>query len=61
VGRAELSKRQDWTCEASFHIYPLFEALMCYTIKTLLLEPSKHPTRFHFGSNGNGYLISEPE
>ena len=40
VGRAELFKRQDWTCEASFHIYPLFEALMCYTIEKLLLEPN---------------------
>jgi hypothetical protein len=40
VGRAELSKRQDWTLEASFQIYPLFEALLCYTIETLVLDPN---------------------
>ncbi len=40
VGRAELSKRQDWTLEASFQIYPLFEAVLCYTIETLVLEPN---------------------
>ena len=40
VGRAELSKRQDWTLEASFEIYPLFEAVLCYTIETLVLEPN---------------------
>jgi hypothetical protein len=35
-----LSKRQDWTLEASFQIYPLFEAVLCYTIETLVLEPN---------------------
>jgi hypothetical protein len=30
VGRAELSKRQDWSCEASFAVYPLFEPILRY-------------------------------
>ena len=32
--------RQDWTCEAGFQIYPLFPAILQYTIETLILDPN---------------------
>ncbi len=32
------SNRQDWACEASFAIYPLYEAILQYTIETLILD-----------------------
>ena len=38
VNRAETSKRQDWSVEASYDIYPLLEPLMAYTVGTLLQE-----------------------
>ena len=33
-------KRRDWTCEAGFQIYPLFPAILQYTIETLILDPN---------------------
>jgi hypothetical protein len=37
VDRAEHSKRQDWTLEASYDIFfPLMEPLIAYTVRTLL-------------------------
>lgn len=36
VDRAEHSKRQDWSLEASYDIFPLLEPLLAYTVKTLL-------------------------
>ena len=30
--------RQDWVCEASDAIYPLFDAILQYTIETLVLD-----------------------
>ena len=38
VDRAETSKRQDWSLEASYDIFPLLEPLMSYTVGTLLDE-----------------------
>ena len=39
VDRAEHSKRQDWSLEASYDIFPLIEPLLDYTVRTLL-DPS---------------------
>ena len=36
MDRAEHSKRQDWSLEAAFDIYPLIEPLLDYTVRTLL-------------------------
>ena len=36
VDRAEHSKRQDWSLEASYDIFPLIEPLLDYTVRTLL-------------------------
>ncbi len=36
VDRAEHSKRQDWSLEASYDIFPLMEPLIAYTVRTLL-------------------------
>jgi hypothetical protein len=36
VDRAEHSKRQDWSLEASYDIFPLLEPLLSYSVKTLL-------------------------
>ena len=36
VDRAEHSKRQDWSLEAAYDIFPLLDALLSYTVKTLL-------------------------
>ena len=30
--------RQDWTAETSFAIYPMFAAILQYTVETLLLD-----------------------
>ena len=38
MDRAEHSKRQDWSLEAAYDIYPLLEPLLNYTVRTLLLE-----------------------
>ena len=38
VNRAETSKRQDWSLEASYDIFPLLEPLISYTVSTLLQE-----------------------
>jgi len=38
VNRAETSKRQDWSLEASYDIYPLMKPLLAYTVGTLLHE-----------------------
>lgn len=38
IGRAEQAKRQDWSLEASYEIYPLLDALMSYTVSKLLDE-----------------------
>ena len=38
IGRAEQAKRQDWSLEASYEIYPLLEPLMSYTVSKLLDE-----------------------
>jgi hypothetical protein len=38
VQRAETAKRQDWSLEASYNIFPLLEPLMAYTVSTLLRE-----------------------
>jgi hypothetical protein len=38
VNRAENSKRQDWSVEALYDIFPLLEPLMSYTVGTLLDE-----------------------
>ncbi len=34
VGRAENSKRQDWSCEASWNLYNLMGHILEYTIET---------------------------
>ncbi len=36
INRAETSKRQDWSLEAAYDIFPLLEPLMAYTVGTLL-------------------------
>jgi hypothetical protein len=36
VDWAEHSKRQDWSLEAAYDIFPLLDALLSYTVKTLL-------------------------
>jgi hypothetical protein len=38
VNRAETSKRQDWSLEASYDIYPLMEPLIAHTVGTLFDE-----------------------
>jgi hypothetical protein len=35
-----LTSRQDWACEASFQIYPLYAAILLYCIDTLILDPN---------------------
>ena len=35
VERAENSKRQDWSCEASWNLYNLLGPILLYTIETL--------------------------
>ena len=36
VDRAEHSKRQDWSLEAAYDIFPLIDPILSYTVKTLL-------------------------
>jgi hypothetical protein len=36
VDRAEHSKRQDWSLEAAYDIFPLIEPLLDYTVRSLL-------------------------
>lgn len=36
MDRAEHSKRQDWSLEAAYDIFPLLDPLLSYTVKTLL-------------------------
>ena len=36
IGRAEQAKRQDWSLEASYNIFPLLEPIMAYTVSKLL-------------------------
>ena len=36
MDRAEHSKRQDWSLEAAYDIFPLLDPLLAYTVKTLL-------------------------
>ena len=38
VDRAEHSKRQDWSLEAAYDIFPLLEPLLDYTVQKLLDE-----------------------
>jgi hypothetical protein len=38
VGWAEQAKRQDWSLEASYNIFPLLEPIMAYTVSKLLDE-----------------------
>ena len=38
VGRADFSKRQDWSLECAYNIYPLVDALLAYTVRTLVKE-----------------------
>ena len=38
VQRAETAKRQDWSLEASYDIYPLIQPLLAYTVASLLRE-----------------------
>jgi hypothetical protein len=39
VGRADLSKRQDWSLECAFDIFPLLiDALITYTVRSLVRE-----------------------
>jgi hypothetical protein len=38
VQRAETAKRQDWSLEASYDIFPLLEPLLDYTVHSLLSE-----------------------
>ena len=38
VGRADFAKRQDWSLECAFDVFPLVDALMSYTITTLVGE-----------------------
>ncbi len=33
-----LTHRQDWSCEACFGIYPLYQAILLYLIDLLLLD-----------------------
>ncbi len=40
VGRAENSKRQDWSCEASWNLFNLMVPTLQYTIETLQLGPN---------------------
>ncbi len=40
VRRAENSKRQDWSCEASWNLFNLMEPILKYTIGTLQLGPN---------------------
>ena len=40
VGRAELSKRQDWSLEAAESLYQLVLPLLMYLVKTLRLDPN---------------------
>jgi hypothetical protein len=40
VGPAENSKRQDWSCEASWNLFNLVGPIMQYTVETLQLGPS---------------------
>ena len=40
VGRAENSKRQDWSCEASWHLFNLVGPILQYTIESLQLGPN---------------------
>ncbi len=38
VGRTDFSKRQDWSLECAFDIFPLVDALLSYTIRRLVGE-----------------------
>jgi hypothetical protein len=38
VGRADFAKRQDWSLECAFDVFPLLDALISYTIRTLAGE-----------------------
>jgi hypothetical protein len=40
IGRAELSKRQDWSPEASSKLFPFVPALIKFTSSTLVLPPN---------------------
>jgi hypothetical protein len=40
VGRAELSKRQDWSLEAAESLYQLVLPLLMHLVKTLRLDPN---------------------
>jgi hypothetical protein len=40
IGRAKNSKRQDWSCEASWNLFNLVGPIMQYTIETLQLGPN---------------------
>jgi hypothetical protein len=42
VDRAEHSKRQDWSLEASYNIFPLMEPLIDYTVRTDTLGQTKY-------------------
>ncbi len=38
VGRADFSKRQDWSLECAYNLFPLIEPLIAYTVRTLVRE-----------------------
>jgi hypothetical protein len=40
ITRAEVSKRQDWSLEASEAMFPLVEPILKYLVKTLCLDPN---------------------
>jgi hypothetical protein len=51
VGRAENSKRQDWSCEASWNLYNLVGPILQYTIETLQLGPNIASPRLGVNQN----------
>jgi hypothetical protein len=38
VGRSDFSKRQDWSLECAYNIFPLVDALLAYTVRKLVKE-----------------------
>ena len=40
ISRVEVSKRQDWSLEASEAMFPLVEPILKYLVKTLCLDPN---------------------
>ena len=55
VGRAENSKRQDWSCEASWNLFNLVGPIIQYTIETFAAG-TQYPARLGLNTNSRSTL-----